>query len=147
MPNELVIDWAVGLLVTGVDTPSLRVLAGLSPPLDYFEATKLIDKTLAELEIPRLDAAGAVEAYAVELLTSFFVGRSELSEVLGELSQLCIATSHDHSLYPFYLLNDALDELHAFGSQWCWDGADLSNIAGIVREQARVYLGAHATAV
>jgi hypothetical protein len=142
-PDERAVQWAVNLLVAGQDTPSLRVLAGLNSPLDYFETTKLIDRALAELGVPRLDVSESIEVYAAELLADLLNHRREMRTVLGELEQLCIAMKYEKSLMPFYLLENAFHQLGAVGTQFYWKGVDSSNIAHIVQEQARAYLDAH----
>src|SRR6266513_1488419 len=125
-PDQRWVDWAVRLLTQGADTPGLRILAGLLPPLDYFEATKLVDRTLMELAISPLDTSSAVEAYTAELL-----------------AQLCIETSYRRDLMKFYLLRNARDDLTHRDIQHYWAGAGRSNIDGIVREEAQRWLDEH----
>ena len=142
-PDERWVDWAVRLLTQGADTPGLRILAGLLPPLDYFEATKLVDRTLIELAISPLDTSSAVEAYTAELLAELLRHPDVIGDVLGELAQLCIETSYSRDLMKFYLLRNARDDLTHRDMQHYWAGADRSNIDGIVRQEAQRWLDEH----
>lgn len=144
-PDERCVQWAVGLLVLGTDTPAVRVLAGLTPPVEYYEATKLIDRALRELAVPILREEDAIDAYTAELLRDFMDGRQSLRDVFAELTRLCIDTDYDNALWPFYLLGHALGELDALGVQFYWEGVDRDNIDPVARQQARAWLEARPT--
>jgi hypothetical protein len=145
-PDERWIDWAVRLLTEGADTPGLRMLAGLVPPLDYFEATKLLDRTLVELAIPPIDTNTAIEAYAADLVETLLQDHQAMESVLRELFQLCVNTGYNPKLMTFYLLYCACYDLRLQNVQFYWEGADRSNIDAIVREEAERWLAKHGRA-
>ncbi len=146
-PNQQWVDWAVQRLVAGDDTPSLRILAGLTGPFDQIETDQLADNTLAELKIEPLGRDDAVSAYATELLEDLLNGHQPTDTVLKELGSLCVDASYNRELYPFYLLNNARDGLSKRDFQAYWKGADRSNIETIVRDQASEWLRRHGRAL
>ncbi|HWL39986.1 MAG TPA: hypothetical protein VNO75_07090 [Gemmatimonadaceae bacterium] len=85
-----------------------------------------------------------MKVYASELLKNLLGNTQPVRDVLRELGDLCIQTEYDRELYPFYLLHFALWDLEDGEVQWYWDGADRSNIDGIVRKQASEWLVRHA---
>jgi hypothetical protein len=119
------------------------MVAGLGSPFDYFEATKLVDRALAELGIAVVDKDAAVEAYAAELLEGLLRGPQFVDEALVELCQLCVETGYPRSLMCFHLLRYARDDLRVQEVQFYWDGADRSNIDAIIHEEARRWLDEH----
>jgi hypothetical protein len=58
------VDWALQALCEGLDSPSLRILAGLEPLLNSFEVLGYTKKTLKELGINELVGVEAVLAYS-----------------------------------------------------------------------------------
>lgn len=93
-PDQRWIDWAEGLLVEGTDTPGLRMMAGLLPPFNSFEVTRLLDRVRDELGVSAMSPAEAPAAYAHDLVSELVDGRGFTHDVLEELCQLCIATAH-----------------------------------------------------
>jgi len=144
LPNSLWVDWATERMDAGDDTPSLRILAGLTGSFDQIDVTRLLDACLSELGVEPLDRETAVKVYASELLKNLLGNTQPVRDVLRELGDLCIQTEYDRELYPFYLLHFALWDLEDGEVQWYWDGADRSNIDGIVRKQASEWLVRHA---
>jgi hypothetical protein len=145
-PDARWVDWAVRLLTEGADTPALRILAGLVPPLDYFEATKLLDRALQELAIPPLDAKTATDAYAADLVEGLLHAPHDMEQHLKELFQLCVDAGNEPTLMKFYLLYCAYNDLKVQDVQFYWEGADRSNIDRIVRDEAQRWLERHGRA-
>lgn len=139
-PDQRWVEWAVRLLQEGVDTPTLRILAGLSDPLDRGEATRILDRVLLELNLPPLERQGAIRAYVSELLEELLSDPQRVGGVLDELRRMCLENDHDRTLMPFYLLAHARSDLQAQNMQHYWAGADRTNIDAIVREEAQRWL-------
>lgn len=55
-------------------------------------------------------------------------------KVLNSLKELCIELDYKKSLYDFYLLYFAKDDLIDSENQWYWEGADKSNIDKIIKD-------------
>ncbi|MGE3174534.1 MAG: hypothetical protein AB7O97_18025 [Planctomycetota bacterium] len=138
--GQAFVDWAVGMLTDGHDTPGLRVLAGESPPFQPFAMEALVDRVLAELGLalhptPR----AAARALATARIAQAVAGRSLRSEVLAELAQLHTDLGYDTDLGDFYLLHHARTDLLEGHMQWYWD-ADRDTIDAIVEERFRAWL-------
>ena len=119
------------------------MLAGLTPPFDQRETTRILDDACAELGLGPLVREDMIRAYVGELLRTILDGSQSMTEVLGELANLCIESDYDRVLYPFYLLHFARDDLAHRDFQSHWEGADRANIDRIVREQAQEWLTRH----
>src|SRR5512143_3730067 len=139
-PDKRWVDWATDLLAAGTDTPSLRILAGLGSSFDRQDVPRRLDNVLAELGLPVTDPAQAIEDYTTELVKVLVEGRQAMPLVLRELAQICIDTDYDRSLYQFYLLHYARDDLAVREFQMYWEGANRANIDSIVREEAKRWL-------
>ena len=134
------IDWAIGLLESGHDSPSLRILSGLTPPLNHFELSSLRDRVLEELRLPETDIQNPVSAYVSELVATALTEGASLVPVFAQLTQLAISLEYPRELMPFYNLHFAWEDLQHSDVQWYWDGATRNNIDRIMREQAEEFV-------
>jgi len=66
LPGEDAIAWAASALADGIDTPTVRILAGLNPDLDRADIASYFGRALHELELDGKYQDPA-KAYAVEL--------------------------------------------------------------------------------
>ncbi len=139
-PTTNWVDWAVQQLEEGRDGSNLRILAGLSEPFDYFDTIRFVDGALAEAGLETLGQADAISAYSRELVSSLAEQPNSTTEALSQLADLCVDTGYPKSLMPFYLLHFARQDLLAGRDQHYWNGADASNIDGIVEKEARAWL-------
>jgi len=139
-PTTSWVEWAVQELEEGRDGSNLRILAGLSEPFDYFDTIRFADRALAEAGLDPLEQAEAITAYSWELVSSLAEQPSFTTEALSQLAGLCVDTGYPKSLMPFYLLHFARQDLLAGDDQHYWNGADASNIDGIVQNEARAWL-------
>jgi hypothetical protein len=134
------VDWAIGLLELGHDSPSLLQLAGMLPPYNHFEIAALRDRTMEELTIEDVAKSEAIRGYVVEVLRSALDGDLHLIEALKIVTVLCIADGYRTDLMEFYCLYYAHLDLQHGNMQWYWDGATRDNIDKIIRECAQAFL-------
>ena len=135
------VDWAIGMLTDGRDTPSLRVLAGESPPFNQFEIEALVDRVFEELGLAlHSTPAEAARALATVRIKQATAGEDSRSNVLAELAQLHIELDYSPDLQDFYLLHFARSDLQEDDVQWYWPGADRDNIDAIVDERFASWL-------
>lgn len=134
------VDWAASLLEDGHDGRSLRILAGLTPPLNAFEVAERRDAALMELGFNPLDSGDPVRDYAGEILLDGLHGNIAMTAALSLVSELCIATNHRNDLMDFYLLHYAEADLREAEIQFYWNGATRANIASIIRERALAFV-------
>jgi hypothetical protein len=132
--------WAADALCEGHDSPSLRILAGLLPPLNPFEVRDYATRALQELEVAIPVGSDAISAFARDLIADIVADGSRMQGHLARLCDLCIAQDYQRDIYDFYLLRWAYDDLQREPFQWYWDGADRSNIRDIVLERCRSWL-------
>jgi hypothetical protein len=139
--DQRFVDWAIGLLEAGADTPHLQVLAGSTPPFNYFEMRQIFDVVVHELglQVPA-EALSAVRLYASERVGAVLTGAAAASELLAELHDYCIDLDYPRDLYNFYLPHNAWMDLQTQTVQWYWPGADRKNIASVVEDYFRVWL-------
>jgi hypothetical protein len=134
------VDWAVEAMCRGEDSPNLRILAGLTPPLSAFEVRDYASRALRELEIEIPQGADAISAYARDLVEDIVKSPEMMQRNLRILCAMCIAEDYQKDIYDFYMLRWAYDDLQQAEVQWYWEGADRSNIQMIVLNRCRDWL-------
>lgn len=139
------VEWAVEALCRGEDSPNLRILAGLTPPLSSFEVRDYASKALRELEIGIPQGAEAISAYARDLVEEILMSPEMMQTNLQILCDMCIAEDYQEDIYDFYMLRWAYDDLQQEEVQWYWEGADRSNIHEIVLNRCRDWLAEYET--
>ena len=78
--GDQVVSWAVDALSSGLDTPTLRVLAGFSSPASWFEVEKDFRNSLLEMGLPAYPSESDARRFhavqiAEEMLADKAVGR------------------------------------------------------------------------
>jgi hypothetical protein len=138
--GEESVQWAISLLERGLDSRSLRILAGMTPPLNHFELSDLRDRVLEELSPRELNEADPVTAYVREIVVEALDNRQSLSEVFREVSEFSIALGYPTELRSFYLLRFAWEDLQDREVQWYWPGATRENIDDIMLGEAQRFV-------
>lgn len=103
--NTALSDAAVRAMEAGVDTPALRMLAGLSGATDAWELENLIGRMLRELGMSQPDRSSMVRLKARPLARAFLAGRitpDAFADGLYELSRHDVREGH----HPWCLLQD-----------------------------------------
>ena len=104
------VDWAIEMLLSGYDTPSLIILASISKPTNFFEAEKYLISSLNELDIALPEKDGAIMAYC----RSFIEKMAKSIEVKSNLQALYSTGQTfdvDNPIFDFYLLYWAWGDL------------------------------------
>ena len=117
------VDWAIGLLESGHDSPHLRQLAGMLPTYNHFEMAALRDRTIEELKFAEVTPTVAIREYAAEVLRYALHGDLDVIEALKVVADLCVANDYAPDLMDFYRLYYAHIDLQGGGMQWYWNGA------------------------
>jgi hypothetical protein len=134
------VDWAIGLVEQGYDSPSLRMLSGLSPPLNHFEVADLRERVLADLSPPELQLSDPVTEYVRELVVSAVAEERPMFRTFHQVAQLAIELGYPRELQAFYNLSFAWEDLQISEEQWYWNGATRGNIDQIMREEAERFV-------
>jgi hypothetical protein len=134
------VDWALEALCEGVDSPSLRILAGLEPLLNSFEVLDYTRRTLKELGISELVGEEAVLAYSRDLAEEIIERRESLRANLSALFRLCHTNDYLSEIYDFYLLECTYTDFDYQDVQYYWEGATKENIEGIVIKTCQTFI-------
>ncbi|MEM8612867.1 MAG: hypothetical protein AAGF93_12685 [Cyanobacteria bacterium P01_H01_bin.105] len=137
------VQWAVDTLCVGKDSPSLRILAGLTPPFYSFEVQEYATKALKELGIQIPTPKNAISVYAWYLINDILTDPACMQDRLLALGDLCTVEDYPKDIYDFYLLRWAFADLQNSEVQFYWDGADRNNIQEIVLTRCREWLVEH----
>lgn len=135
---EVVVEWAVVALADGMDSPGLRMLAGLGEAPNGFEVSEILTKTLAELKIEREDPKSARRSYfkrVCELIAS-----EEVDPKIGLLELHHIWEMEYEAEYAFVSkLSDDLVSLGIDGHPLFNQAMTLENANDVIRADARTF--------
>lgn len=106
--GDTIVDWAVAALLAGWNSPSLAILAGLSPRANEFEVDRHLADALSDLGVEVPDKAGMVRLYAVLIAEDIVSGATSPKDGCLELSKVCVEMDNSRSLVDFLGLDDAL---------------------------------------
>lgn len=134
------VEWAVGMLVEGRDSPSLRIFAGLDERGGVFEAEDYFVRVMRELQISEPDSAAALKAYGVDLATKILDGSLGPEAGVRMLYQLCKKTNYEAPFTVWCELDDALDDIKAGSYPNCYEKATAENFGDIVKKEARKFI-------
>ncbi len=138
------VDWAIGMLERSVESRSLLLLAGLTPPLNHFEICALRDRALEEIRPPELSVADPVMAYVAEIVAPAMWDPGALRDVFERVTRLAIELGYPDDLQPFYNLHYAAEDLLHEDVQRYWPAANRENIDRIMRQEAERFVARHA---
>ena len=107
IPSEDIADAATSALVDGVDSPTLALLAGLTPREAVEQVPELLPRALSELgmPIPPRDSDEAKVEAACEFAHKLVKGDLAPREAAGTIYKLFLPGYPDE-VYPFLLLHD-----------------------------------------
>src|SRR4051812_4317717 len=83
------IDWAVGCLEDGLDSKSLRILAGFERFASPFECEEYFLKARTELALPEPTLEEALCTYATHIAQQILQPESDFHKLVGMVSALC----------------------------------------------------------
>jgi hypothetical protein len=107
------VDWAVEALQQGIETKALILLAGMARDCSVYEAGPLLDRGLAELNLPMPAPDGLRRAYVGAVSRAMLAGNVQTDVALDRIHQRAVSPlNHAPDLAP-----------------WCfvWEGLHPSN--------------------
>lgn len=106
------IDWAIELLLSGIENENLYILAGLEPS-DWFAIERYFKKTTIELEIDtNISEIELIDFYIVYHITKILEDPSDLDEKIKILQTIYYHSSYYfHKYLKWISLYDELEEL------------------------------------
>ena len=132
--NNVRVNWAIEMLMAGFDSENLLYLAGENEHTNQFELQKIANKALDELNLKYSDRETVIANYVCYLLDEAITGKRSYELVLTILKNLCSELNYESSLYDFYSLYYAQDDLKYSTHQWYWENADRDNINQIIKD-------------
>jgi|GEM_PF-5923341 len=132
--------WAMGQLEAGVDSPSLRILAGLIGDEDPAEVERYFRRTFAELGWVMPDFPTRMRNYAEELCREIGAGTLEPEAGVRRLYPTCLAMDYADEYRVWLDLEDGLDLLQMGEKGGPYEGLTLENFDATVRWEAARFL-------
>lgn len=117
--NECV-EWALEMILLNYESESLLILAGLTKPVDYFEAVKYLEASIKELDLQTLTDDEGIVSYCSYYITQIAKGL-RVKENLALSCDYMLSIEYHSSIYDFCRLHWAWQELEYDGKQWYWD--------------------------
>jgi hypothetical protein len=121
-------EWAIEMMMVGYDTEHLVELAGIEKPFNQFELKDLTDKVFEELNLDYSNQEIVIKNFVLYLGEQVLSEKKDLLNTLEVLKDICIELDYEETIYDFYSLYFAKDDLETSEVQWYWNGADKSNI-------------------
>ena len=104
------VDWAVEMLSLGYETSSLLILAGISKPVNFFEAEKYLLSSFNELSITLPEEHEAIVGYCKTFIEKM-AKSIDVKSNLKALYSTGLAFDYEKPIFDFYLLYWAWDDL------------------------------------
>lgn len=146
--SQTLVDWAISELIDGLDSPHLRILAGLSEPLDSLEVDRIFRYALKELDfqVPNLQVCRwqYVRFLVQKVLEadSFATFPTETfpMDILWELYDIEQSLQSCSSLWHWSSIYYAWEGLLDGTSQYYLTGATHENILELTKLEAAQFL-------
>jgi len=103
------VDWAVSELVAGVDTPNLRILAGLPKPPYWPEVVRYFELALADLNWSPPEPRDYLRQYARRIAQDIIAGNTPPLQGRDEIWEVSQALRYPASLVPWLYLDECMD--------------------------------------
>jgi len=111
-PKDIV-AWAVDLMVDGLDSDSLRILAGFDERESIFELREYLAKVKSELGLCEPQKDEAIRTYSLHLAKAILEPGSDYELLVSQLYELCYTNDYPGYLMDWYLLDDGLSDIRA----------------------------------
>ena len=103
------VDWAVGMIVEGYDSPSLRILAGLDENGNVFETEETFGRVVRELGMREPNTSGKLGGYACYVASRILSGMISPENGVKALYRVWRMSDYKEEYFDWVLLDDALD--------------------------------------
>ena len=135
------VAWALDALTAGLDSPTLRVLAGLPAPLWWSEVEGIFVEAAGELGI----AAPATErdalwAYARQAAQDILDGRTAPEAACQTLYRIWVALDHPSELSVWDQLDSAWTDITVGRHPYTYEQATPASFAELCKREARALL-------
>jgi len=136
----MLVDWAVRLLVSGHESESLIILAGLDNESTE-EREKYFWKSIAELDIKiTMTDSELVEYYVIKVADDVVKGNRKASSGLDIMRDVLAWSGYDSKYFQFYELEEDVDYLENYGGVIFISGLDKSNKDQFIKDEFELFL-------
>lgn len=138
--DESWVEWAIEMMQEGYEVESLYQLASISKPYNQFELQDLTKQVLKDLQLDYSNKPKAIYDYTYYLMKSNLNDSENYHNVLEKCINIYYELDMDNEFQDLMLLYWAKNDLLYSDSQHYWEGADKTNIDGIIKEQFEFYI-------
>jgi hypothetical protein len=107
------VAWAVDSMVNGLDSESLRILAGFDERESIFDLQEYFTKVKSELGLCEPPKDEAIRTYSLHLAKAILEPGSDYELLVSQLYELCHMNDYPGYLMDWYLLDDGLWDIRA----------------------------------
>lgn len=137
---EEYIEWAIDMLGLGFDSKKLRILAGLSNPLDPSEVNNHFEDILKELNILKPNEEEAVMYYAISLCEQMISSELNPRNGLKRLYKICQDLDYDSDYMIWYELDDALASISYGDYPYMYEHMNKYNVDQCIIREAKTFI-------
>lgn len=138
--SKMLVDWAVRLLVSGHESESLIILAGLDSESTE-EREKYFWKSIAELDIIiTLTDSELVEYFVQKVANDVVKGNRKTSSGLNIMRDVLAWSGYDSKYLQFLELEEDVDYLENYGSVIFNSGLNKSNKEQFIKDEFDLFL-------
>jgi hypothetical protein len=109
--DEEYVEWAMKELLSGNESYSILILAGLVKPLNRFEINDYKEKSKKELGI-EIDNASIVHDYARLLARLKLDGKIDSKTITHEMIEILKYTDYDKKYYAWFNIDEFFDDYY-----------------------------------
>lgn len=134
------IDWAIELIEKGIVTDNIEILASFSKPTDSWEIKPYVHNVLKEFDIEEFEGDLAIQNMSYYYILCLINQKGDLLSHLIKLSDFCIKSDYEKSIYPFYLLKFSWEDLKDLGTSYHYEGVTDNNFNDTVIKEAKIWM-------
>jgi hypothetical protein len=130
------VTWAENMVLAGFESEHLIILLGEIAPFNGFEMDALLDRIQDELKAPKVGTvAEAIRIITTAHVLRFVRGLTDSASTMSTLAELYGDDDNANSIYDFYLLHYAANDLGKGEDQYYWPDANRTNIERIIKDR------------
>jgi hypothetical protein len=110
------VDWAIQELLEGNETESIKILAGLEPPLNCFEVKEYTERSKMELKL-HFDENKIIDHYAQHLAAQRLNDEITSKEITEEMYRILQHMDCDKKYHAWFDLNEFFDDYYVISDK------------------------------
>lgn len=136
--TEEYVQWAIDMLELEFDSKNLRILAGLSNPLNPWEVDHYFELALNDLNISKPNKEEAIKYYSIYLCEQMLNGEISPSNGLEKFCWIAQELDYPDEYMMWYELEDAVLNINC--EYFCtYKGMNKSNVSSYLLKEAKLF--------